>query len=141
VKRNEEINKSQNISEILNDAMINLKKAIDIHTIVGDPYVCEDGTTMVPVSKVYVGIVSGGGEVNSSKKTSNSLSYPFAGASGSGFTVVPMGFLVSSKGNTTFISTETDKSSEKLIELTNRTLKILLSNLKKDKWWEILKKF
>lgn len=130
MKREE--NKSQSISEILNDAMVNLKKAIDIHTIVGDPYVCEDGTTFIPVSKVYVGIVSGGGEVNSSKKVSHSLNYPFAGASGSGFTVVPMGFLVNNKNGTTFVSTETDKSSEKIIELTNRTLKILLSNLKKD---------
>lgn len=133
MRKNEEINKSQNISEILNDAMINLKKAIDIHTIMGDPYVCEDGTTIVAVSKVYVGIVSGGGEVNSSKKVSNSLNYPFAGASGSGFTVVPMGFLVTNKNGTNFVSTEIDKSHEKLLELTNRTLKILLSNLKKDK--------
>ena len=133
MKKLEELNKAQEINNILNNAMLNLKKAIDINTIVGEAKICEDGTTIVPVSKVYCGIVSGGGEVNSSKKTSNSLQYPFAGASGTGFTVVPIGFLVTYKGTTNFVSTETDKSSEKLIEMTNRTLKIILANLKRDK--------
>ncbi len=133
MKKQNDQNKAQEINNLLNNAMINLKKAIDINTVIGEPYLTNDGTTIVPVSKIYVGIVSGGGEINSSKKNHNCLNYPFAGASGSGFTVVPMGFLTICNGVTTFVSTEVDKTSEKLIEMTNRTLKIILENLKKDK--------
>ena len=136
MKESKSLNKAQEINDIMRDAMTNLQKTIEINTIVGDPYICEDGTTVVPVSKVYCGIVSGGGEINSSKKTASSLSYPFAGATGSGFTVVPMGFLVTNKGNTSFISTELDKSNEKLIELTNRALKTIIEYLKKDSKWK-----
>ena len=42
-----------------------------------------------------------------------------------------MGFLTICNGVTTFVSTEVDKTSEKLIEMTNRTLKIILENLNK----------
>ena len=41
-------------------------------------------------------------------------------------------------GETTFINTELNKSSDKLIEMANRTLKILLSNLKDKQWWLII---
>ena len=125
-------NKSEELTEILNDAMQNLKQVVDVNTVVGKSIVCDDGSVLIPVSKVYVGIVSGGGELNNSHARSVHSNYPFAGGTGAGFTVSPIGFLVSKKGETTFINTETDKSGEKLVEMANKTLKIVLENLKKE---------
>ena len=125
-------NKSDELTGILNDAMQNLKQVVDVNTVVGKPILCDDGSVVIPVSKVYVGIVSGGGELNNSRTKRVNVNYPFAGGTGAGFTVSPIGFLVSRKGETTFINTEVDKSGEKLVEMANRTLKIVLENLKKD---------
>ena len=132
MKRNTIYNRGEELSNILNDAMQNLKQAIDVNTIVGKPVLGEDGTTIIPVSKMYVGIVSGGGDMADFRQKNTCDNYPFAGGTGAGFTVSPIGFLITKNNEVTFINTETDKSGEKLIEMVNKTLKIVLENLKKD---------
>ena len=132
MKKDTVYNKSEELNTILNDAMQNLKYAIDVNTIVGKPIISDDGTTIIPVSKVYVGMVSGGGELCSTNTKNDFSNYPFAGGMGTGFTVSPIGFLITKNNATTFINTEIDKSSEKLVEMINRTLKIVLENLKKE---------
>ncbi len=128
MKKKISYNNTGELSEILDDAMKNLKTLVDINTVVGTPIIGKDGTTIIPVSKIYVGIIAGGGELDNNNKLA--YNYPFAGGTGAGFTVNPIGFLVIKNGETTFINTELNKSSDKLIEMANRTLKILLSNLK-----------
>lgn len=132
MKKKISYNNTGELSEILDDAMKNLKTLVDINTVVGTPIISEDGTTIIPVSKIYVGIIAGGGELDNDNKLA--YNYPFAGGTGAGFTVNPIGFLVIKNGETTFINTELNKSSDKLIEMANRTLKILLSNLKDKQW-------
>lgn len=132
MKKRISYNKTGELTDILNDAMTNLKQAIDINTVVGKPIVAEDGSIIVPVSKVYVGIVAGGGELNNTTTKKNVFDYPFAGGTGAGFTISPIGFLITKNNETTFINTGMDKSGEKLIEMTNKTLKIILENLKKE---------
>ncbi len=128
MKKVENSNNKAELSEILDDAMKNLKTLVDINTVVGTPIKC-DGVTIIPVSKIYVGIVAGGGELDN-KTVKLSYNYPFAGGTGAGFTVNPIGFLVIDGKETRFVNTELNKSGEKLVEMANRTLKILLSNLK-----------
>ena len=50
------------IEQIMETTLENLKQMIDVNTIVGDSMVMADGTMIVPVSKVNLGFVSGGGE-------------------------------------------------------------------------------
>lgn len=130
MKKRVSYNKTGELGDILNDAMSNLKQAIDINTIVGNPILNDDGSTIIPVSKVYVGIVSGGGELNNNSH--KNFNYPFAGGTGAGFTVSPIGFLITKNGQTTFVNTESNSSANKLIELTNNTLKTILENLKRN---------
>ncbi len=78
------------IESIMDNAFGKIRALTDTDTIVGEPIVMPDGTTVVPVSKISVGIVTGGGEYG--KKTND---YPFAGASGAGMSVSPICFLVS----------------------------------------------
>ena len=74
----------------MDNAFGKIRALTDTDTIVGDPIVMPDGTTVVPVSKISVGIVTGGGKYG--EKTGD---YPFAGASGAGMSVAPICFLIS----------------------------------------------
>lgn len=129
MKKKISYNNTGELTDILNDAMTNLKNAIDINTVVGSPIQAQDGSTIIPVSKVYCGIIAGGGEV-SKRENIQRFDYPFAGGTGAGFTINPIGFLISKNNETTFVNTELDKTSEKVVELLNRSLKIIVSNLK-----------
>jgi len=87
------------IENIMQTAMSKIKEMVDVNTIIGDPVVSADGATIIPISKVSFGFVSGGGEYGdgsqgSSSDDSGGNSFPFAGGAGSGICVTPVGFLV-----------------------------------------------
>ncbi|WP_461204381.1 GerW family sporulation protein [Clostridium sp. DL1XJH146] len=86
------------LNNIIKTTMENLKELIDVNTIVGEP-IKENGTTIIPISRVSLGFASGGSEISSKNNSNNSLKYPFGGGSGSGVSVKPIAFLVL-KGDT-----------------------------------------
>ena len=56
------------------------------HTVVGDPVQTQDGSTIIPISRVSFGFVAGGGEYAcSGMQTGEDL--PFAGGAGAGVSV------------------------------------------------------
>ncbi len=50
------------IERIMDGAFGKVRTLTDADIIVGDPIVTADGTSIIPISKVSVGVVSGGGE-------------------------------------------------------------------------------
>ncbi len=91
-------------SEIIKAALENVKSMIDANTVTGTPITTESGAVIIPISKVFVGMTSGGvdyfGKRNASVKN-------FGGGGGTGVTVSPVGFLtVSPKGKVDFISVD-----------------------------------
>ena len=50
------------IENIMGTTMENLKEMIDVSTVVGAPVSAGEGVTVIPVSRVSVGFVAGGGE-------------------------------------------------------------------------------
>ena len=103
-KEEEKQSIEHSIDKIINDAMKNLKNMVDSNVVIGEPIVMPDGAIMIPVSKVLVGVVCGGGELNNAKK--KPAEYPFAGGSGAGYTIAPIGVLVGKGNNYNFISIE-----------------------------------
>lgn len=87
------------IEEIMKSAMQQIRTMIDVNTVIGKPIELEKEVKIIPITKVIVGLVAGGGEY-----TENTLSkqksdeYPFAAGSGSGFQIVPVGFLMKENG-------------------------------------------
>ena len=77
------------INSIMQTALENIKDMIDVNTVVGDPVVTGSGGTVIPVSKVSFGFVAGGGDY--AQKTDEK---PFAGGSGAGVSLQPVGFLI-----------------------------------------------
>ena len=86
------------IENILNITMSELKEMADVDTIVGKPFVTPNGQTIVPISKISFGFVSGGGEYHASAKAEKEVAakeYPFAGGSSAGISISPVAFMVS----------------------------------------------
>lgn len=82
------------IQGLMSTAMQNIRDMIDVNTIIGDPIVAQDGTTIIPVSKVSFGFASGGSDLPA--KVPKEL---FGGGSGAGITIHPIGFLVVGGGD------------------------------------------
>ena len=84
------------IEEIMRTTLENLKEMIDVNTIVGDSMTMADGTMIVPVSRMNLGFISGGGEYPGKEKPPKpgEEKLPFAGGAGAGVSISPMAFLV-----------------------------------------------
>ena len=104
------------IENIMQTAMAEIREMIDVNTIVGDPIISTDGSTVIPVSKVCVGFVSGGGEYGDAMGGENELEYPFAGGAGSGISITPVGFLVVDEDHVQLLSVSGRSALEKVIE-------------------------
>lgn len=79
-------------SELIQTALENVKSMVDANTVTGTPITTESGTVIIPISKVFVGIASGGVDYFGKKSVSDKKN--FGGGGGTGVTVSPIGFLV-----------------------------------------------
>ena len=89
--KNSSENKIQNLME---SAMKDLNSLVDVNTIMGKPIVDDNGTVIIPVSKVTMGFMTGGGEYGDVKVVKGDEKTPFAGGSGAVISMKPAGFLV-----------------------------------------------
>lgn len=78
-------------SEIIKSALENIKSMVDANTVTGTPITTDSGTVIIPISKVFVGIATGGVDYFGKKSVANQN---FGGGGGTGVTVSPVGFLV-----------------------------------------------
>ena len=110
------------VENVLEQTLRNLRDLIDVDCIVGEPIIQSD-ITIIPISKVSVGFISGGGEYENIKKKKRFLSYPFAGGSGGGCNISPIGFLVVRKDKIDFIKISHENNIEKVIDIVNNFVK------------------
>ena len=91
------------IPEIIKSSLENIRSIVDANTVVGNPIVTDVGTTIIPISKIAVGIASGGVDYND--KSERQRPQNFGGGGGTGLSVTPAGFLVIDKnGDVDFIN-------------------------------------
>lgn len=87
------------MSEIIEETIEKIKTVADAKTVIGEPITLIDGVTIIPVSKVSVGLGIGGGEYGTKinkKKADNEVKTAdnFGGGAGTGISVTPIAFLV-----------------------------------------------
>ena len=84
------------IENLMMTAMSSLRDMIDVNTIVGDLVETQEGTSIIPISKVSFGFAAGGSEFNSknNSKDMQNAKLPFGGGSGAGVNISPAAFLV-----------------------------------------------
>ena len=118
--------------ESLVDVSLNkIRSLIDVNCVIGSAISMPDGSSIIPISKVSVGFVSGGGEYNDLNAKRNSADFPMAGGTGGGFSVSPIGFFVIE--NNKFKLIRADKSTAYLGLIKNAT-DVAKKFLEKLKW-------
>ncbi len=105
------------ISELLQVSMNHIHDMIDANTIIGTP-LYQEGVTIIPVSKVHLGFVSGGSDIKNIKDTPL-----FGGGTGGGVSLVPVAFLVVKCNEVSLLSVSDDTHlAEKIIDLIPKTV-------------------
>ena len=107
------------ISDLMTETMSKIKEMVDVNTIIGNPIVAADGTTVIPVSKVSFGFGAGGSEF-ASKHAASGSPLAFGGGSGAGVTVSPVCFLVIGRdgsANILGISAQASDTVDRLVEM------------------------
>lgn len=114
---------STSINDLISSAMDKLKTIVDSSTIVGESIATPAGDTIIPISKVTVGFVVGGGEYAdlSSRRVANH--FPMSGGSSGGMSVSPVGFLViSANGDVDFVNVENKTVYQTILNMFNTLL-------------------
>ena len=83
------------IQNLMNVTMDKIRQMVDSNTIVGKPITTDDGTTILPVSKVSFGFASAGTDFDGKNAANKDL---FGGGSGAGVNIQPVAFLVVKDG-------------------------------------------
>jgi sporulation protein YtfJ len=84
---------NNNISEMLPSSMEKIQKMVDVNTIIGQPVHLGDGVTIVPITKVHIGM-GGGGTDFATKSALSAKKDPFGGGLGAGVSIDPVAFLI-----------------------------------------------
>ena len=125
-------NDSHPIERIMDNAMMRIKTFASSDTILGTPVVTADGASIIPVSKVSMGFLTGGGEYGDTARESHA-NYPFAGGSGAGVSVSPIAFLVSDGKSVKLIGMDDKNAFEKILETIPEVLDSLFQDKRKGK--------
>lgn len=106
--------------------MEQLKAMVDVDTVIGNPISTASGGVILPVSRVTLGFLSGGGEYGKSTpvKHANQDMEPsdeprplFAGSSTAVISLTPTAFLVIENGRIKMMPAEAGDSYDRLIEV------------------------
>ena len=108
------------IDTMMQTTMENIRGMVDVNTVIGSPVTGAKGTTIIPISKVSFGFIAGGGEYTVDDHRSRSIAmenYPFAGGTGAGVSVQPVGFLVVGDGTVKVLPAQSGSAMERIVEL------------------------
>ena len=109
------------IGELMHTAMTSIKDMVDVNTVIGDPVEASGGATIIPISKVSFGYVTAGGDLPHQDKKSQPINaqqdFPFAGGSGAGVSVQPVGFLVVTGDSVRMLPAQSLTVADRMVEL------------------------
>ncbi len=118
----------KSINKLIDSAMEKIKTIVDSSTVIGDAVVTENGKTIIPISKVSVGYVVGGGEYADLSARRVARHFPMAGGSSGGMSVAPVGFLIESDGEISFVNVENKTLYQTVLNLFNSLLNKMNKN-------------
>lgn len=121
------------IQGLMNVTMDKIRQMADSNTIIGKPIKTEDGTTILPVSRISFGFASAGTDFDGKNAANKDL---FGGGSGAGVNIQPVAFLVVKDGCVRTIqladgSNTIDRALTMLPELVDKVSALLKKEEKK----------
>ena len=78
------------MSDIIKASVDGIRSFTDMDTVIGAPITTQNGVTVIPVSKVTMGIATGGVDYQNKKLSSGQN---FGGGGGTGLSITPVAFL------------------------------------------------
>lgn len=127
---------SQKIPNMLENTISKIREMVDVNSVIGTPITTPDGVTIIPVSKVSVGVAGGGSDYVS--KHPNHKENPFGGGAGGGVKVTPVCFLIVKEGSVRMMpvaapaNTATDRLVEQIPDVLDRISDFIDSRKKKN---------
>ncbi len=107
------MDKQQTVQELMANTLGKMRELVDSNTVIGTPITNEAGVTIVPVSKITFGFVSGGTDFANDKQKDL-----FGGAASSGASITPVGFLVINGTTVKFMQVaEGNRTIDRLINM------------------------
>ena len=121
------------IQGLMNVTMDKIRQMADSNTIIGKPIRTDDGTTILPVSRISFGFASAGTDFDGKNAANKDL---FGGGSGAGVNIQPVAFLVVKDGCVRTIqlsdgSNTIDRALTMLPELVDKVSALLKKEEKK----------
>lgn len=118
---------SQNLPNMLDNTIAKIREMVNSNTVIGEPIVTNDGVTIIPVSKISIGLGGGGSDFVS--KNPNQHENPFGGGVGAGVKVTPIAFLIVKEGNVRMlpVATPANTTTDRLVEMIPDTLDKVVS--------------
>lgn len=106
------------VNGLMAETMEKIRSMVDVNTIIGDPIVTQDGTTLIPISKVTFGFGSGGSDFKS-RNSSDNAPLCFGGGGGAGVSITPIAFLIVNGADARIlpVNMPADNSTDRLIEM------------------------
>ena len=108
---------SEKLPNMLDRTIEKIREMVDANSVIGEPIVIGDNTTIIPISNISVGFAGGGSDFTT-KRSGNQM--PFGG----GVKVIPVAFLVIREGSVRVIpvATPANTPAERLVEMIPDTI-------------------
>ena len=123
-----QMRESNKVKKLIDSSLENIRNMVDVNSVIGEPVTLPDGSVLVPVSKVSVGFVSGGGEYTDLNSKRNQDEFPMAGGTGGGYSVSPIGFFVLKDNKFKMVHADKSNAYLELIKNASEVLKKIAEN-------------
>lgn len=85
---------------MISDTMGKIQNMVNVNTVIGTPITTSDGVTIIPVSKVKIGMGGGGSDFSGAKKADKDNPFGVGGSGlGCSMNIDPVAFLVIQEGH------------------------------------------
>ena len=118
--------KNEELSKVVEKTLSSIKEIADGSGIVGKPIKVSSEITIIPLNKISVGYVIGGGNIASKKAEDMDLN-----GTTTGFNISPLGFISIINNNVSFVSINQVYPYKKILDLLDKAL----DNLNKKEYY------
>ena len=99
-------NKDNRLLDAIESTLKNLQTIVDVNTIIGSPIKTNNEKTIIPISKVTMAVLAGGGEYGKVTIFNKSSDLPYSAGNGTIVSIKPCGFLVEEKDGFNLLKVE-----------------------------------
>ncbi len=115
---------------LMDTTLDKIKQMVDVNTVIGSPITAPNGTTVIPISKIMYGFVSGGSEF-APKKEGKDL---FGGGASAGVTITPIAFIAVTADDVKLLNVSNFKDTpDRAVGMVPELVDKIISAFKKDK--------